>query len=382
MRIIDMYKAAAQESGRSVFSLILEAARLRTALGQMGFTEYIDFRLYMNDLSFSQKAEFGGFRAQRVLEEILIDDQSRFISSDKVTMYSLFRGYGLPTPKFRAIYRCQRPSSLLNIGTAAELADYLRVPANLPVYLKPSFGAYGRGNTLVTKLNGDCLELGDGSSVQIDEFCSSIDDGRSLGWILQEPLTSHEKIAEICGSKISGVRLHTFMTPSGPELFKAIFKINSGHRDSDNFHHGTSGNMAAVVNLETGKLERVVSRPGLGQQLLQNHPRTGIKLIGFQVPHWEEIKKLVLEAHTAFPGFICPGWDIAVCSDGPRILEVNTFGDIDLPQNTYHLGFMDKRFMGLMDSRGLGKVMSGKPGSNIRSLKNGRLGLRAHHWNW
>jgi hypothetical protein len=54
-----------------------------------------------------------------------------------------------------------------------------------------------------------------------------------------------------------------------------------------------------------------------------------MKLEGFHVPHWNDVKALVCEAHKAFPGYVCPGWDVAICKDGPKILEVNFFGDIE-----------------------------------------------------
>ena len=84
----------------------------------------------------------------------------------------------------------------------------------------------------------------------------------------------------------------------------------------------------------------------------------------------------------AFPGFICPGWDIAVCEDGPKILEVNYFGDIDLSQRAHRKGFVDDEFLALMRSRGLDGLLSRSTGERRRSPKNQRLGLRKHHWDW
>jgi len=382
MEIIDSIKLAARESNRTVLSLLLEAWRLRRGLGRLGFSEYLDFRLYQTDLSFEAKSEFGGWRAQEVLEQILVDTHSTILTIDKLTMYAMFLGYGFPTPDIRAVYRAQRPQPFVNLDTREALASYLRDPGNLPLYLKPSFGSYGRGNTLVKAVEGDTLVLGNGTTVPIDEFTKSIDDGRTFGWILQEPLSPHAQIAEVCGDKISGVRIHTFLTPNGPQLVKAIFKINVGGRDSDNFQHGASGNMLATVDIETGTVSRVITGTGPGQNTVSVHPRTGAALVGFQLPHWPEIKRLVCEAHLALPGFICPGWDIAICDDGPRILEANAFGDIDLSQHAHRRGFLDKQFVHLMKSRGLDNLLAGNRGLHKKSAKNGRVGLRSHHWTW
>lgn len=382
MEILNSMMQAARESQRTVLSLLLEAVRLRRGAGRLGLTEYIDFRLYQNDLSFQEKSTFCGWRMQAVLEQILVDDHSTFLSLDKLTMYSLFRGYGLPTPAIRAVYRAQKPQPCRSLGSPQALAEYLRDPANLPVYLKPSFGSYGRGNILVKGSDGDQLILGDSSKVPADRFAESIDDGRTLGWILQEPLTPHARIAEVCGNKISGVRIHTFLAADGPQLVKAIFKINVGGRDSDNFQHGASGNMLATLDIETGKVTRVVTGTGLRQKTVLTHPVTGAALVGFQLPYWREVLELVREGQLALPGFICPGWDIAICDDGPRILEANAFGDLDLSQHSYRAGFLDARFLHLMKSRGLDGLLAANADNRKKSPKTGRIGMRAHHWNW
>jgi hypothetical protein len=381
-RLISDFSAASKQSGRSVSSLFLELIKLRFGVGRLGASEYLDFRLHMNDLTFEQKCAFGGYRAEVILEEILIDDYARFLSLDKITMYCLLEGCGLPIPTIRAIYRSKRPSSLLCLDSPQALAAYLETPSSLPVYVKPSFGGYGRGNTLISGSDNGSLVLGDGTIVELHRFCESLDERGGLGWILQEPLVSQSGIAKLCGDKISGVRVHSFMTNNGPSVTKAIWKVNIGTEDSDNFRDGESGNLAAALDIHTGEVTRVVSGIGLDQIVNVPHPRTGAQLVGFRLPYWNEIKSLVCEAHLAFPGFICPGWDIAVCEDGPRILEVNYFGDIDLPQRAYKNGFMDEPFLSLMRDRGLDHLLFGTSGSKQRSPKTGRFGRRKHHWKW
>jgi Sugar-transfer associated ATP-grasp len=382
MRIKKTLIQAARDSNRSILSLVIEAMKLRYSVGGIGLSEYLDFRLYLDDLTFAEKTAFWGWRGQTILEEILIDDYARFLSLDKITMYALLRGYGLPIPEVRAVYRSQRPQSLLSIASPEALAHYFRDSTHLPVYLKPSFGSYGRGNTLVSRLEQDMVILGDASSVPLDNFCRSLDNGRPLGWILQEPLVPHAQIALACGEKISGVRIHTSLTPHGPEIVKAIFKINIGLEDSDNFQHGASGNMLAALDVNSGKVTRVVSGTGLEQKINPSHPKTGQALVGFQLPYWTEIKSVVYEAQLAFPGFLCPGWDIAICNDGPKILEVNSFGDIDLSQHVYRRGFVDEPFKALLSERGLLGLLTTANKPTEKCTRNNRLGRRKSHWWW
>ena len=375
-------RSAASQSGRPVSTLALEMVHLYRSTAHLGFSEYFDFRLYLNDLPLSQKRQFAGWRMQAILEETLIDDYARFLSLDKITMYSLLKSFDLPAPELRAVYKSQRPSAITQLQSAEELAIYLGQPGNTPVYLKPSLGSYGRGNTLITGAAGNRVTLGDGTQMEIGEFCRSLDDRHGLGWILQEPLSAHPLIAEKCGPKISGIRIHTFLGASGAVATKAVWKINVGRDDSDNFQHGASGNMLAAVDIESGLVSRIIS--GTGPKQIENplHPVTEAHLIGFQIPWWPEIKALVCDAQLAFPGFICPGWDVAVCADGPKILEVNYFGDIDLSQHAHRKGFLDEPFMALLRSRNLDGLLLGSSEGNNRSAKNERLGRRKHHWHW
>ena len=254
--ISTLLKASAQ-SGRSLYAVAFEMMQLRLTGARLGFSEYFDFRLYQTDLTHDEKTRFAGWHLQGVLEDILIDDYARFLSLDKITMYTLLNGFGLAIPKLRAAYRSARPNTLLQLDSEAALASYLQTPGATPVYFKPSLGSYGRGNTLVRAANQGVLTLGDGSQFEADAFCKSLDDPHGLGWVLQEPLAPHPSINAICGGKISGVRIHTFLSAEGPVVTKAIWNTTVGKDDSTNFQHGASGNMLAGLDVETGRVTSV-----------------------------------------------------------------------------------------------------------------------------
>lgn len=383
MKLLNTYIKAASLSKRSLFSLLIEAARLRVSQTKLGLSEYIDFQLYKNDIPWAAKAAFGGQRMQAAIEDTLIDDYSRFLSLDKVTMYALMAGLKLPVPKTKAAYRSIRPSSIPQLQTPEDVLNFFADPGNLPVYIKRSFGSYGRGNILVTGFDGRNVILGNGSKEPLDDLCISLDEGRSLGWIFQEPLVPHPRIRALTSSdKISGLRVHTFFGKNDVKVTKAIFKINAGLRDSDNFEHGASGNMLAAIDVETGTVIRAISGVGLQQIEIPRHPSTRTEIVGFKIPDWDQVIELVTDGQKGFPGFICPGWDIALCPDGPKVLEVNAFGDIDLSQHAYRTSFLDENFIDLLRHRGLEHLLFAPAKSHMRSSRNHRLGIRKHHWLW
>ncbi|MBX7200998.1 MAG: hypothetical protein K1X51_16630 [Rhodospirillaceae bacterium] len=315
--------------------------------------------------------------------KILVDDLSMFLSLDKVTMYMLLDSFDIPIPSIKATYLSRRPVYLRQLDSHDDLMVFLSEASNLPVYIKRSFGSYGRGNVLVTECDGNMVRFGNGSQENISEFCQSLDCTRALGWILQEPLMPHPEIKRLTGSgKISGIRIHTFLTEKKSQVIKAIFKINAGVRDSDNFEHGASGNMLAAVDVQTGNVIRAIAGTGLVQKEIPIHPATGERLVGFQIPYWKDIISLTNDAQLAFPGYLCPGWDIALCADGPKVLEINAFGDADLSQHAYRVGFLDNTFISLMRERGLDQLLTMPPNNSIQSKTNNRFGIRKHHWKW
>lgn len=81
--------------------------------------------------------------------------------------------------------------------------------------------------------------------------------------------------------------------------------------------------------METGKL----SGNGIDKKLNESEESiTGIKFDGFQIPYWEEIKEMVLEAALVNDKVNLVGWDVAISKNGPLIIEGNRGPGFDLVQ--------------------------------------------------
>lgn len=380
LRMFALLKQAHEATERSYFELLSEILKLRRGPGRVGTSEYFDFRLYEKDLSLEEKLEFCGYRGQAVLEDVLVDTYSKFLALDKLTFYNVMRGYGFPIPRMQALYsEAGRIWPGRTLKGPQALADFLAGEAAYPIYLKPSHGSYGRGNTRVVGHDDGRLVLGDGSQVEIMEFCRSLKDKAGMGWLVQDALAPHPDIARICGDRVSSIRIHPFIGRDGITIHRIVWKVNVGKLDSDNFVHGASGNMLARVDMDTGRVVRVISGVGFAQREVETHPISGERLIGFRIPWFREAVDYVKRGATAFPGFLCQGWDVALCEDGPVMLEANWFGDVDLPQQSMRRGFMDAGFRALLRERNLERFLSGR---NRPTYRNhiGRLGWRGSHW--
>ncbi len=378
-------------SDRAVPAVLGDWLRTRLGPGRLELWEYLYFNVHrLKDASARDRAAFVGWRGQEVLIETLADEYSMILNMDKLTFDYFARGVGLPVPEIYAVYSArQRPGAFRKLTNARELGDFLREWRRFPIYCKPSCGGTGSRNFQIEGWADERALITGGAMVGVEDLAARLTEPTGFGFLLTEVLRPHDEIAAAAGDSISGVRLHVLRLQNGPVIFRPVWKIARRGAVADNYRHGTSGNFVASIDASTGRIDRVISGGGRHQQVDPPHPDTGRQLAGFQLPHWGAITELVREAPEFFPGFLCQGWDVAICQNGPVILEVNWFGDVDLPQLAHGRGFLDDELLDLVRERNLEAVLRGgyarfRKERYRRSwvCANGRLGRRKAHWSY
>lgn len=153
---------------------------------------------------------------------------------------------------------------------------------------------------------------------------------------LEEVVKQHEILNQLCDASCNTIRIMTFNNHGKPEILWAGLRIGNGINSVDNFH---AGGMGAEIDLQTGKL----LSPALDKDLNEfiYHPKSNIKFEGFQVPYFEEVKKMVKEASLESDKILVVGWDVAITNEGPLIIEGNRRPGFDLVQVTSKRGRMD-----------------------------------------
>ena len=68
------------------------------------------------------------------------------------------------------------------------------------------------------------------------------------------------------------------------------------------------------------------------------HPYSGTIIPGFQIPFWDEAKKMVLQAALVLPNVRFIGWDVAIAKDRPLLIEGNSNPGADNMQMAGHKG--------------------------------------------
>ena len=92
---------------------------------------------------------------------------------------------------------------------------------------------------------------------------------------------------------------------------------------------------------------RAISKLGPGG-VIEQHPSTARRLPGFQLPDWDNAVALVKSASAHFPGLRLQNWDVALCPEGPVLLELKTESELGVPQAISGAGLMDQRLRDIL----------------------------------
>lgn len=158
----------------------------------------------------------------------------------------------------------------------------------------------------------------------LDDYYNKIRDEKLF---LEEYVVQHPKISEICSNSVNTIRIMTFGYNGKSEILFACMRFGNGKANVDNFHQG---GMAVLVDLDTGKLIGNAFNKNL--EYFDEHPESHIKFDGFEIPNWDYIKKMVLDAALVSDKIHVVGWDVAVTKDGAVFIEGNRRPGFDLVQ--------------------------------------------------
>lgn len=146
--------------------------------------------------------------------------------------------------------------------------------------------------------------------------------------VLEELIDQDERIAKLHPQSVNTIRYATYYDEGQLRTIACFIKIGRGESVIDN---GGAGGFLAAVDEVTGK----IITPGKTEfgEVIEVHPDTGISLVGFQIPAWEELLELVKELPTVLPEQKYVGWDLALSETrGWMLVEGNSGGQFVGPQ--------------------------------------------------
>lgn len=262
-------------------------------LFNISILEYYQFRFF--ELSDFEKAAWAGMGTMYEFQRRANPPGSREVLRDKRRFYQAYKQF------FRhELY------SLAELEANPRLLQNL-AEKNCKLVFKEATGSCGLGVTTVrTKglTEADILRYMKGNGFDLVE-----------SFVYQHP-----DLASLSPSAANTVRIFTQITSSGRyEVLGCRLRI-SVNSPVDNL---AAGNMAAPIDPGTG----VVAGPGVFSDITrtpaESHPVTGVRIIGFAVPYWQETLDLVREAALLHPQNRSIGWDVVITADGPGLIEGN-----------------------------------------------------------
>lgn len=151
----------------------------------------------------------------------------------------------------------------------------------------------------------------------------------------EEFVIQHKDLMRLSPSGLNTMRIITQLNKKDEvEILGTILRI-SINSVVDNWH---AGNIAAPVNLSTGIVEGPAFYMDITKPDEYDHPITGVKIKGFQVPYWKEALQMAKDAALYNKRNRSIGWDIAVTDNGPDLIEGNHDWDKVLWQRSVKIG--------------------------------------------
>jgi hypothetical protein len=202
-------------------------------------------------------------------------------------------------------------------STAVGLTELVRREDRLLV--KPVTGAKGKG---VHVLGADEMLPGSevaASPIGDEDLTFSARDGS----IVTEFVRQHDYAADIFPRATNTVRIHTVIDPTTGEISPLRASHRFGTRASAPTDNWSQGGYVAPVDLRSGEIKPLITLDEPPRRRVDRHPGTGEQVAGVTVPYWAEVCDLAREAASLHRYAPLVGWDVAITSEGPVLLEAN-----------------------------------------------------------
>lgn len=211
---------------------------------------------------------------------------------------------------------------LASIPTLAAFRDGLHVTPAAPfvpdvpeLWVKTLTGHGGDGAALWQRTD-DSYRNANGPPVAADKFAQHVG---GTDCIVQPRLLNHAAIADISNGALASLRIITGIDRERrAAAVAAMLYLPSGDRITS-----VSG-IGCAIDMDHGMLTKALDFRN-GAVDITRHPDTNAEIIGRTLPFWPESLALAVRAHeTGFGRFVFLGWDIALTSEGPLLIEANS----------------------------------------------------------
>ena len=180
---------------------------------------------------------------------------------------------------------------------------------HLDFIVKPDSAACGRGIAVYYAQHED-----DANSLISRYLC---DRG---GYVVEELIVNEPIMQALHPSSLNTVRIPTVRYDNRVEVVHPFLRIGRGSAVVDN---AGSGGIMGNIDVATGVVYAAADELG---KVYEIHPDTGVPLIGFTIPKWQEALSIVKQMAQIVPSVRYVGWDMALTPKGWVMIEGNDKG--------------------------------------------------------
>jgi alpha-L-glutamate ligase-like protein len=250
--------------------------------------------------------------------------------NDKFATKELLAAAGVPVPRTLAIIRSREELQSFDLEALPEAW-----------VVKPNHGRRGEGVMLINGRSEEGWRQANGEPQTPSQIRShvihmldgemSLESAQEDSALFEPLIRTHSHFARLVPFGLPDIRIICFRSIPLMAMIR-LPTIESGGRA--NLHQGGVG---AAINFKTGRIFRAVQ----GGILIENHPSTGARLIGEEIPLWPEmVKAAALCSEPLNLGYV--GVDLVIDADeGVTVLECNAFPGLEI-QNINGAGLADR----------------------------------------
>lgn len=148
--------------------------------------------------------------------------------------------------------------------------------------------------------------------------------------IIEEWIQQHEDISRIYDRAVNPIRVITITQSERCNFLVAGLTIGN----SNEISNASCNDLVAPIDIDKG----IITLPAANfEKQYKTHPKTGMRIEGFKIPYWKELRHLIQEASKVIPEIGYIGWDVAITTEGPILIEGNTSPGYKFYQIPFHL---------------------------------------------
>ncbi|MCZ2813409.1 MULTISPECIES: sugar-transfer associated ATP-grasp domain-containing protein [unclassified Modestobacter] len=264
---------------------------------------------------------------RRFVQDVVNDPRNHVLTEHKWVFYRFADGFGLPVPPTIGFFDSvqgttwdgERP-----LRTVPEVLAELDRQRPSGLVVKPAGGGQGAQIVILDRIDHatGTATTRTGEETTLERVFAALDPGGERGvsgYVLQHAVRNHPELAPLAPTTTNTCRVLTTVAADGTAHVHAA-SIRLGRRGGMIDNWG-SGGVSIPIDVATG-----VMGPGILKGVpgdLTEHPDTGERFAGRELPLWQETVELCRRAAVLFPGLRFLGWDVVIGPDGPVLLEGN-----------------------------------------------------------